>query len=127
VLSDLIGKVWDVRKACALLASSNQRALEMLFSELVLIDRFGFGGKLQEVVRGCLSLSRLALHFVNDAEMHYSRFIAPMTLLDCKKYVFLMRSVLSIRAIEVTRALPPISYSDLVSVCGEGFLPSSVG
>lgn len=111
-------QLWDVRKVCSLLASSNQRALEMVFSPLVVADRFGFAAKLKERALAALSLSRLALHFVNDAEMHYSRFIAPFQLLDCKKYIFLLRSVFAIRAIERTGAMPPVEYAELCRAAG---------
>lgn len=111
--------VWDIRKACSLLASSNQRALEMLFSPLVLFDHDGFGEKLRNRALSCLSLSRLALHFVNDADMHYSRFICPFVRLDCKKYLFLMRSVFAIRAIRRNKRMPPVDYLELISAAGE--------
>ncbi len=108
-------QVWDIRKACSLLASSNQRALEMLFSPLVVVDNHGFGKKLKEKSQSCLSLSRLALHFVNDADMHFTRFISPQNNgLDQKKYIFLLRSIFAIRTILQEGTLPPINYAELI-------------
>jgi predicted nucleotidyltransferase len=112
-------QLWDIRKACSLLASSNQRALEMLFSPLEVFDLDGFGDKLKARALSCLSLSRLALHFVNDAEMHYSRFICPFEKLDCKKYIFLLRSVFAIRCILAKKHMPPINYDELMKGAGD--------
>jgi predicted nucleotidyltransferase len=108
-------QLWDVRKACSLVASSNQRALEMLVSPLSVVPGEA-QGRLRELWRRHGSLHRLALHFVNDAEMHWSKFIAPMAAaLDGKKYLFLARSICSIVYVAERRELPPLVLAELVA------------
>lgn len=118
-------QLWDIRKACALLASSNQRALEMLLSPLVVAVHGEARARLQELWARHGSLHRLALHYVNDAELHWSKFIAPAAAtLDGKKYLFLARSICSIVYIAEHGALPPIVFAELLGATrhavGEG-------
>jgi hypothetical protein len=92
-------------QACSLLASSNQRALEMLFSPLA-VSAGGSNSaraRLAALWRVHGSLHRLALHCANDAELHWSKFIAPVApdaTLDGKKYLFLARAICSVEYAE---------------------------
>ncbi len=108
-------QLWDIRKACALVAASNQRALEMLVSPFSVVSGAA-QERMRELWRRHGSLHRLALHFVNDAELHWSKFIASnAATLDGKKYLFLARSICSIVFIAERRELPPLVLAELVA------------
>ena len=111
-------QLWDVRKACWLLATSNQRATEMLSSSVVLFSDSDFVNRLKKVTLANLSPFKLGMNYKSDAEAHFSKHIDKLAQVNRKKYLYYLRGVLSLLWLSEnsnSRNFPPVNFDELLS------------
>lgn len=112
---DLDLQLWDIRKAMSLLATSNQRAVEMLFSPLVLFQDAELIPVLQRLARQNVSPDKLAFFYMNDCHVHFKKHIDGQTQVDRKRYIYVTRGLLSVLWLAHCHELPPANLDQLLT------------
>lgn len=115
---DIVG--WDVSKYLSLLHRSNPSALEWLECPRYLVGDSIKLRRVQTLAEGCLDARSLAFHYVGMARENANEFLriangevrdeAPQT----KKYVYVVRALLSARYVTDYGEMPPIRLDDLI-------------
>ena len=108
-LVDTVG--WDLRKALSLSIKSNSAIYEWVNSPI----RYRwshFADKLQEIVNGQTRLYTHIKHSANLCKAQYKRFVEPYDEVRYKKYVYAIRSALSIAYMFEYEEVAPVSMID---------------
>lgn len=115
---DVVG--WDVSKYLSLLRKSNPSALEWLeCPRYVVGDPIRFRS-IEALARDCLDARSLAFHYVGMARENANEFlrIADGKVRDeppkTKKYVYVVRALLSARYVTDYGEMPPIELDELI-------------
>ena len=118
-LIDIVG--WDLRKALSLSIKSNSGIYEWVNSPIKY--RWShFADKLQEIVNGQTRLYTHIKHQANLCKAQYKRFIEPYEEVRYKKYIYVIRPILSIMYMFRYDAVSPISMIDTFQKLKEGGL-----
>ena len=130
---DIVG--WDVSKFLRLLRASNPSALEWLDCPRYLVsDAIRVHG-IEELSRECLSSKKLAFHYLGMARENANEFLrisdgeVRHELPKTKKYVYVVRALLSARYVCDYGDVPPIEFEMLLDeyrghLSGRGVLAS---
>lgn len=112
---DLVG--WDVSKFLKLFTKGNASAIEWLFSCPTYYETWWTKSARREL-RPLLGpvINGYANHWQGLATSHYRRYIADGIKVSNKRYLYVIRAILSVRWLnnEEVFSLPPIDFSDLL-------------
>ena len=104
---------WDVRKALYLFSRTNGALLEWLKSPIKYIEEGPFAERLRALESKAVNRTALCYHYShmarNNARGHLSN-----SQVKLKKYLYVLRPLLSIRYIEAEKSPPPIEFQSLV-------------
>lgn len=115
---DIVG--WDVSKYLSLLHRSNPSALEWLECPRYLVDDSIMLRRVQSLAEDCLDPRSLAFHYAGMARENANEFlrIANGEVRDeppkTKKYVYVVRALLSARYVTDFGEMPPIRLDELL-------------
>ena len=112
-LVDLAG--WDVRKALQLLLKSNPALYEWFASPIVYIDDGAFRPAARSLFERHASARTLAHHYASIVAGHWSRNIAGREAVRLKRYVYVIRPLLSLQWVIATGLPPPMNMAELLA------------
>lgn len=110
---DLYG--WDLRKALRLYWKSSPMFVEWLLSPITYIENGCFRQKVCELLPEVYSLESGIFNFLNMAKTDYHKFFKDDKV-PLKKYLYVLRSLLSIRWIEKNALAAPIEFDKLLGL-----------
>jgi hypothetical protein len=113
-LVDLAG--WDVRKALRLLLKSNPVLYEWLVSPIVYVDG-PLRAELEALFEAHASPQALAHHYWSIARGQWKSEIAGKAKVRLKKYLYIVRPLLSLAWVVGLRSPPPMAIGDLLDRC----------
>jgi predicted nucleotidyltransferase len=113
---DLYG--WDLRKALRLYWKSSPMFVEWLLSPITYIENGCFRQKACEILPEVYSLESGIYNFLNMAKTDYHKFFKDDKV-PLKKYLYVLRSLLSIRWIEKNASAAPIEFDKLLDLLKE--------
>jgi predicted nucleotidyltransferase len=112
---DIVG--WDIQKALRLFAKCNPPLIEWLNSPTVYRAEFGFASKLRQLLPTYYSRTAMMHHYLHMAEGN-SREYLQGDLVRLKKYLYVLRPLLCLRAIESDTTnryiIPPVAFASLL-------------
>lgn len=104
---------WDVRKALHLFTRTNGALLEWLKSPITYIDESGFADRIRGLENRAVNRTALCYHYSHMARGNAREYVFGKRV-KLKKYLYVLRPLLSIRHIEIKATAPPIEFQTLV-------------
>ncbi len=114
---DLSG--WDLRKALQLLARSNPSIVEWLLSPIVYVDCGAFAQRARTLLPDLYSPTRGIYHYRSMACTNYRRHLLGDRV-SLKKYLYVLRALLSIQWLERYAEPAPIEFARLRALVTPG-------
>lgn len=115
---------WDVRKALYLFSRTNGALLEWLKSPVQYIEEGGFARGLRDLEARAVNRTALCYHYSHMARSNAREYLFNDQV-KLKKYLYVLRPLLSILYIESRDAAPPIEFEKLVdAVAPEAIRPA---
>jgi hypothetical protein len=102
---DLSG--WELRKALKLLAKGNPPLLEWLNSPIVYLQNPQFLKDFNNLADLCFSPKTAIYHYLGMANRNYNQYIKGKAYVKLKKYLYVIRPLLSCMAIQTYGSMPP--------------------
>jgi predicted nucleotidyltransferase len=102
---DLSG--WELRKSLKLLAKGNPPLLEWLNSPIIYHQDPTFTLELNLLADNCFSAKSAIYHYLNMAKRNYNQYIKDKSYVKLKKYLYVIRPLLSCMAIQDSKSMPP--------------------
>jgi uncharacterized protein len=112
---DLSG--WDLRKTLALALKSNAQPLEWLASSMV-YRKHRAAHTLGELCAAAMTLRGLAAHYLGLAKQtaFHNNFVSQFGEVPRRKYLYVVRPLLALKAIEARQAPPPMDLRRLITL-----------
>jgi len=104
---DLDVSGWELRKALKLLAKGNPPLLEWLNSPIVYRQDPKFFLEFSLSADQCFSPKSAIYHYLNMASGNYNQYIKGRSYVKLKKYLYVLRPLLSCMAIQEDKQIPP--------------------
>ena len=115
---------WDVRKALYLFSRTNGALLEWLKSPVKYIEEGPFAEGLRKLEAKAVNRTALCYHYSHMARGNAREYLFGSQV-KLKKYLYVLRPLLSIRYIEAEDSAPPIEFQVLVdAVAPPGIRPA---
>jgi predicted nucleotidyltransferase len=115
IVDDLDVNGWDIVKALNLFRSSNPPLLEWLHSPIVYRETGGLAADLREIARTNASLRRMTYHYLSMARTQFKSYIEDKAEVPLKKYLYVLRPLVSIRWLEQHHMPSPTSIWDTLA------------
>jgi len=106
---DLDCSGWELRKALKLLAKGNPPLFEWLSSPITYITDPTFTLEFNILADSCFSTKSAIYHYLNMAKGNYNQYIKGKAYVKLKKYLYVIRPLLSCMAIQDSKEVPPTS------------------
>ena len=104
---------WDIRKALYLFSRTNGALLEWLKSPIRYVEQGQFARGLRDLEARAVNRTALCYHYSHLARSNAREYLFSDQV-KLKKYLYVLRPLLSIRYIEAWDAAPPIEFQALV-------------
>jgi len=105
---------WDLRKACLLGYKTNVSLLNWINSATVYIDKWDFRAGFAPLVLDRVRLKAVFYHHLSQARSIYSSSIKGKDEVQVKKYLYVLRGLLSCEYILDNNSIPLIAVQDLL-------------
>lgn len=115
VIDDIDIELWDVRKFCKLLISSNPQVGEWLNSEIIYKDS-DYLNHFREIFKAGFSAYKLKKHYVSMARSNYEKYIRGQISCSLKKYAYVLRAIACVDFLEQYEIVPPIRWNRVASM-----------
>jgi uncharacterized protein len=112
-LVDLAG--WDVRKALRLMLRSNPAFYEWLCSPIVYSDAGEFRASAKSLFERHANRNAIARHYYSIATHQWKQEIDGRERVKLKKYLYIIRPLLSLQWVATHATPPPMAISDLLA------------
>jgi len=108
---------WDLRKALSLYRKSNPAIMEWLESDIVYMDRFGLAKTLFDwrIKGGYWNEKASQYHYYHMANNNWRRYLANGTTVNHKKYLYVIRPLLSVLWSDYYHTPPPLNITRLIN------------
>lgn len=104
---DLDCSGWELRKALRLMAKGNPPLLEWLYSPIVYLQDPKFTLEFNLLADSCFNTKSAIYHYLNMARGNYNQYIKDKAYVKLKKYLYVLRPLLSCMAIQDSKGIPP--------------------
>lgn len=104
---------WDVKKSLVLLRKSNPTLLEWLSSPIVYMENENFSSSMRMLADQGFNDAATAFHYLNMAKNNVRKDLDKGRT-SGKKYLYVIRALLSVRYVFLHKSMPPILFSELV-------------
>lgn len=106
---------WDLKKALFLISKSNPVLHEWLNSPVVYKTKQNLHGKLHALAADYFNAKSAIYHYLNLASGNYHSYIRGKEQVELKKYLYVVRALLSCVWIEKNTSMPPVEFNRLLS------------
>lgn len=113
ITDDLDINGWDIRKALKLFKRSNPPLLEWLQSPIVYINNTNLVKDLTELLPDYYSPKACMYHYIHMARGNFREYLQSSTVW-LKKYLYMLRPLLSVQWIEKGLGVVPIEFQKLI-------------
>jgi hypothetical protein len=103
---------WDVRKALKLFWKSNPALIEWVQSPIVYIDDKLFASRVRKLIGEIYSIEKGIYHYRSMAKTNYRGYLREAQV-PIKKYLYVLRPLLSIQWLEKYQSPAPIEFEKL--------------
>lgn len=103
---------WDLRKALKLLRKSNPSLLEWIYSPIQYRNIGGILESLRELAEGCFNDISVSYHYNGMAYRNYREYLKGDEVW-VKKYLYVIRPILSIEWVRQYETHPPVDFTEL--------------
>lgn len=100
---------WDIRKALQLFRKSNPSLVEWLYSPITYVDDGRFASTLRDWIADMYSVEQGIYHYRSMAKSNFRGYLQE-DLVPLKKYLYVLRPLLSARWIEEHKTPAPIEF-----------------
>lgn len=108
---DLDFQGWELRKALKLLAKGNPPMLEWLDSPIKYVEDKTFSKELFTMASNCFSPKTAIYHYMGMAKRNYNQYIKGKSYVKLKKYLYVIRPLLSCMAVQDSGSMAPTLMS----------------
>jgi len=105
---------WDLRKALKLLRKSNPSLLEWIYSPIIYLDMDEIASELAGLADVCFHMTSVAYHYHGMAYRNYREYLKGGSVW-VKKYLYVIRPILSIMWLKEYNTHPPVEFAALRS------------
>ncbi|MGB0839010.1 MAG: nucleotidyltransferase domain-containing protein [Chitinophagales bacterium] len=111
-LLDVVG--WDIRKALGLMRKSNASLLSWLKSPIVYANPDGFLAQIKALESEYFAPKAVLYHYLGLTKQIYKNHIEGKTVVNVKKYFYVLRPLLCARWVVERKTAPPMLFNDLL-------------
>lgn len=123
---DLVG--WDIRKALKLYVKSNPSIMEWISSTFFYTGQNSYTlVKLVELRHQFYSPLSSYWHYMSMARGHWNSYLKGRSEVSIKKYLYVMRGILSARWVGTYLSQPPLNFSLLLQMVDDPAVLNSLG
>ena len=108
---DLDCSGWELRKSLKLLAKGNPPLLEWVNSPIVYLQDPKFTLEFNLLADSCFDSRSAIYHYLNMARRNYNQYIKDKAYVKLKKYLYVIRPLLSCMAIQEDKCMPPTAMN----------------